>query len=105
MPTSTNTPTTISNLVFSIFDTSPSSPSGRSRQRQSPTDGNKFKNLWISGPLEFSGRGHQQNLAIPKHRHPIGNAEDLWNLMADHDCGKTEPPLHGDSQIVDRLRQ
>ena len=60
--------------------------------------------LRIGGPLELSGRGHQRDLAFPKHRHPIGNPENLRNFMADHDGRKAEPPVHRHNQIVNRFR-
>src|SRR5262245_46208674 len=91
-PTSTKTPTTISSLVFSI----PGDPpllSQRIGQHHSAPDRNEFPNLRICRPLEFCSRGHQHNFSFSKHRHPIGNPKDLRDFMADHDRGKTKPPL------------
>src|SRR5690242_14553016 len=99
MPTSTNTPTMNSSLVFSIRRSFAVS-AGRLVQRDGTADGNELVDLRVCRLDELGGPRHQGNLALTQHCHPIADAENFRDLMADHDGGKLEPPLRRHNQIV-----
>src|SRR5690349_24873899 len=96
MPTRTNTPTMNSSLVFSIGRSFVSA--GCVVQPDRTTDRNKLVNLRVRRLDELRRRRHQGNFALPQHRHPIANGEDLRDLMADHNGGELEPALHRHDQ-------
>src|SRR5262249_46490380 len=104
IPISTNTPTTSSNLVFSICSPFVILPGGCSAQRHRSTDRNKLLDLPIRRLDEFCCRCHQGNLPLAHHCHPITDGENLRYLVPDHDAGKFKGWVHGYDEIVNGLR-
>src|SRR5262245_23815684 len=97
-PTSMNSPTPIS--ISRRVRRPPRSPGvGFDLALDELLDGRVRRVLDLGRPADLS------DAAVVQHRHPVGDAEDLRDLVADHDRRESEPPVERHDEMVDRVDQ
>src|SRR5713101_6718343 len=102
MPTSMNNPTpiSISRRITALPGAQWRLPNGRLDFTM-----DELSDDGVRRPLDLGRGADLPDATLVEHRHPVGDREDLRDLVADHHRREAEPPVERHDEVVDGIDQ